>query len=578
MTVRLAIVGAWPNGQEVPPGFSVLKIGTATLVHGGAAPFKTMGRAMLAGWAFRRDGFGSCETLELGEIDAIVASGGGWAIRNLWGNFLLVWADDQDRVHVLRSPITGPAFFHVAASATRRTSCAFTDLPLARALGLVLDRPCAAAVDARLRFPYLRGSRTEVEEVCELLPGEVMRLGAGTKGQACWSPWDFTCRPPLRGRAEMLGDLVRSVVAAWSGRFDRVQLELSGGVDSSIVAACLAAAGGDWRAVTIATTDPDGDERIYARAVCEGLGAELEEVLLPQASPDPLAPIPQLRVRPGGFGLLDANDRVLLSTARDYGAEAIFSGTGGDGTFGYHTSIAPALDAFRFAGPRAGLAAATDLAAITGDNLWHALALVARGLFARPREWPVDNSFLSRRFADARPVHPWSMGGDGVAPGQRSYAMKLLLIQTFLDGYDRALLLPKIAPLLSQPLIEYGLGIQSWQWGEGGQNRALARQAFRGDLPDIVLARRSKGRILSLFLPAFELNRQRLRPFLLDGWLAGSGIIDAAAIDDLLTGRTRAGAIEMIRMLQLVDMERWAQSITGEGVPGAPGASRPAPG
>lgn len=578
MTVRMAIFGSWPDGQALPPGFSAVKIGTATLVHGHTAPFRNLGRAMLLGWAFRRAGLGSCAALDASEIDATAASGGAWAIRNLWGNFLLVWADREDHIHVLRSPITGPAFFHLGASASRGSSCAFTDLPLARMLGLVLDRPCAAAIDARLRFPYLRGRRTEVEEVCELLPGEVIRLGAGTKGQVRWSPWDFTRRPPLRGQAEMLGDLVRSVVAAWSSRFERVQLELSGGVDSSIVAACLRAAGGDWRAVTIATTDPDGDERVYARAVCERLGAALEEVLLPSASPDPLAPIPQLRIRPGGFGLLDGNDRVLLATAQDYGAEAIFSGTGGDGTFGYHTSIAPALDAFRFAGPRAGLAAAIDLAAITGDNLWHALALVVRGVFARPREWPVDNSLLSQRFAGARPRHPWTEGAGGVAPGQRSYAMKLLLIQTFLDGYGRALVLPKIAPLLSQPLIEYGLGIQSWQWGEGGQNRSLARQAFRSELPEIVLARRSKGRILSLFLPAFEQNRRRLRDFLLGGWLAGAGIIDVEAIDDLLAGRKKADALAMIRVLQLTDMERWARSITGQGVPDAHGVSRPAPG
>lgn len=537
-----------------------------------------MERVAILGWAFRRDAFGPCEQLEQEEVEALVRSGGIWAIRNLWGNFLLLWLDAEDRVYILRSPITGPALFYVSASALLTTSIAFTDLALARSLGFTLDKPCAAVIDAKLRFSYLRGAPTEIEQVSELLPGEVMRLGAGTEGQAAWSPWDFTLRPPIRGRAEELRELVVSIVTAWSARFDRVQLELSGGIDSSIVAACLGAAGARWRAVTIATPDPDGDERIYARAVCERLSAELEEVLLPRAIPDPLDPLPHLRVRPGGFGLLTANDQTLLETARDYGADAIFSGTGGDGTFGYHATIAPALDAFRFAGPRAGLAAAADLAEITGDNIWHALWLVVRGLVVKPRQWPVDTSLLSDRFAGARPSHPWTVGADGVAPGQRSYAMKLLLIQTFLDGYDRAFVLPKIAPLLSQPLVEYGLGIQSWQWGEGGQNRAFARDAFREDLPEIILARRSKGRILSLFLPAYEQNRARLRSFLLDGWLAGAGVVDVEAIDDLLSGRTKANAILMIRILQLTDMERWARSITGEGVPGAPGVSRPAPG
>ncbi|WP_083733865.1 asparagine synthase C-terminal domain-containing protein [Sphingopyxis sp. KK2] len=578
MTARMAILSSWPAGLQPPEGFSSCRVAGATMVFSDAAPFFDARRCKIVGWAFRRDGFDPCRDLSPSEVDAIIESSGKWALRHLWGNFVLVWGDAGDRIHILRSPITGPAVFHVAAAASRTTSCAFTDLALARSLGFALDRPCASAIDARLRFPYLRGERTEIEDVCELLPGQVMRLGAGPSGLPAWSPWDFTLRPPKRARADELGSLVRSIVAAWSGRFDRVQLELSGGIDSSIVAACLGGEDRQWRAVTIATADPDGDERIYARAVCDRFGAELEEILLPRTSPDPLAPIPNPRVRPGGFGLLDANDVTLLATAREYRAAAIFSGTGGDGSFGYHTSIAPALDALRFAGPRAGVAAARDLAAITGDTIWHALRLLVRGLVANPRQWPVDPSLLSQHFADARPNHPWTGGAREVAAGQRSYAMKLLLIQTFLDGYDRALVIPKIAPLLSQPLVEYGLGIQSWQWGEGGQNRALAREAFRDDLPEIILARRSKGRILSLFLPAFEANRERLRSFLLGGWLADAGIIDNEAIDDLLTGRTKAGAIAMIRILQLTDMERWVRTVTDKGVPDAPGEARPAPG
>ena len=123
--------------------------------------------------------------------------------------------------------------------------------------------------------------------------------------------------------------------------------------------------------------------------------------------------------------------------------------------------------------------------------------------------------------------------------------------------------MPKIAPLLSQPLIEFGLGVPSWQWGEGGVNRALAREAFRENLPEIVLTRRSKGRILSMFLPAFEANRQRLSSFLLDGWLAGSGILDLDAIDALLAGRTQADTSAMLRILEFADIERWARSIAG---------------
>jgi len=168
---------------------------------------------------------------------------------------------------------------------------------------------------------------------------------------------------------------------------------------------------------------------------------------------------------------------------------------------------------------------------------------------------------LSRRFIGERPWHPWLADAARVAPGQRRYGLGLLTLQTFLDGYERSFAFPKIAPLLSQPLVEFGLGVQSWQWGEGGVNRALARQAFRDDLPDIVLARRGKGRILSMFLPAFEANREHLSGYLLGGWLAAAGILDIDAIDDLLSGRTCADSFDMLRILQLADVEGWVRTI-----------------
>jgi len=121
-----------------------------------------------------------------------------------------------------------------------------------------------------------------------------------------------------------------------------------------------------------------------------------------------------------------------------------------------------------------------------------------------------------------------------------------------------------IAPLLAQPVVELGLGVPSWQWSEGGQDRALARRAFRHDLPDLILARRTKGRIVSMFFPAFDAHRARLRSFLLDGLLASEAIIDRSAIEDFISGRTAPDPVAIIRLLHIADMERWARAVAGE--------------
>ena len=145
--------------------------------------------------------------------------------------------------------------------------------------------------------------------------------------------------------------------------------------------------------------------------------------------------------------------------------------------------------------------------------------------------------------------------------GQRAYVGMLMRILPFLDGYDRSFHVPVIAPLLSQPLVEYGLGIPVWQWSAGGHDRSLARKAFANDLPALVLQRRTKGGLESLFVPAYDRNRAHLRDFLQEGLLAAFGIIDCDAIGTA-TARP-AGALDndYVRILQLVDRERWARSI-----------------
>lgn len=511
----------------------------------------------LIGWAFRRVDFSPCQSLADDEVSELISSGGAWALDSLWGQYLLCWSDPAGQTWLLRSPVDGPPLFHAASAGG---ACAFTDLALARALGFARRGPSPQAVDAALRFPFLRTPVTELAGVREILPGEIVDLPSASRHSRSWTPWDHIGDKPRRIEAEALRSMVTRVVAAWGGRFDRIQLELSGGLDSSIVAACLSGRTGAWRGLTLATRDPDGDERPYARAVTARAGVELAERWRPPPG-NPLASPARLRVRPGGFGLLAPSDAVFLGAAREYGADAIFTGTGGDNVFGYITSAGPILDALRFAGPAAAWRAAGDLARLARDNRWKALFYAARRMIHTPAPWPVDPSLLSTRYAESMPVHPWAEQARAIAAGQRTYGLALLLMQSFVNAYDRALELPMIAPLLSQPLVEMGLGVASWQWSEGGQDRALARRAFADLLPLEVLARRSKGRILSVFLPAFADNRTALRDFLLGGWLAEAGILDRDAIAAGLE-RGVGDPLSIMRMLEVADIEAWARSVS----------------
>ena len=400
MSLSVALVDR--GGMDVRLPASVVHfgpIGRAALV-GLSATALTMGEGLaLIGWAFRTSDFSACIMPNAQEAAEIARTGGRWAIDNLWGNYILAWADTDGNPYILRSPVTGPALYHSLSASTAAApaqTVAFTDLNLARTLGFKLDRPDPGAVDAEMRVPLLRGRATGLSGVSEILPGEIWRLGAHESAPVGWSPWDYANEVPCRVEPDALRELVVRVVSAWSARFGRVQLELSGGLDSSIIAGCLAERDGDWRAVTLATSDPDGDERVYARAAATRAGASLAEFMVPEVTVDPTVPRGRARARPGGFGLLAPVDIILGTMASDYGAAAIFTGAGGDNVFGYLTSAAPIVDALRFEGAGAAWRVAGDLARVMNDNVWKALRLALRKMVVAGPNWPVDTSFCPR--------------------------------------------------------------------------------------------------------------------------------------------------------------------------------------
>lgn len=568
MTLRLLFRDRRAGGGE-PQGLrGIATLGTVDVHSDGEDAARFEAGVLLLGWAFRTSGNLPCDHLGEEEAASLRKEGAGWAARHLWGNYLLAWLGADDVVTIFRSPLTGPALYYTADG-----TCAFTHSDLGRSAGARLRGLDAPAIDAQLRYPLLRGAATGIAGVSELLAGEAVELGPLPRAASHWSPWDHVRTPPHSADPDTLRRTVMNVVAAWSKCFGRIQLELSGGLDSSIVAACLARTGANWRGASLVTPRPDGDERVYAQAVAGHLGIALAEVMASAEPADPLAPLGRSRVRPGGFGLIGDSDRKLLRAAESFGADAIFTGVGGDNIFGYLTSAAPVVDALRFEGVGAALRAASGLGRLTNTNIAEALLFTARRILRPPPPWPSDARYLTDRMKD-EPRHPWFAGAKGASDGQRAYVSMLMRILPFLDGYDRAMQVPMIAPLLSQPLVEYGLGVPVWQWSQGGHDRSLARHAFRDDLPPLVLQRRTKGRLESLFVPAYNENRARIGAFLCDGLLAAHGVIDCDAVRTAASRPASVLDTAYVRILQLADMERWARSVAGGAETDQPGAGR----
>lgn len=478
-------------------------------------------------------------------------------IRDFWGHYVLF--TNQGGSHsVLRDPSgTVPVYYGSAGALQLYAS----DADMLRLAWPEPFRPNLDAVRHWLRFPFLRTARTGAVNVSELLPGMARDVGTGHERiRPAWSPRPFASRElainEFGDAASLLRkDILRSVQRLAEGQ-SNVVLQLSGGLDSSIVAAALSQGGIDYRAITFVTRSADGDERRYARQVANRFGVELHE--LREADIDL-----SVRTASGPFQrpsspLLQALRSAQLAAA---GPDALMlDGGGGDNVFGSINSAAPVIDAFRMRGVAGSIRTVRNLAVRHGCTFWAAAAAAVRR--ARRGEsvcWPPDDSFLASPVPRMSDPHPWLESLSATPPGSADHLRMIAGVHHFL--LDPAPGEPcNLHPLICQPILETCLRIRSWLWFEGGRDRAVARAAFRDTLPDAILDRRGKGSLQSLFVNGFIQMRSELRSFLLSGHLAEQRIIDVDAVERYLDGPKQPRDNNYVRILEIASAEQWLRS------------------
>jgi asparagine synthase (glutamine-hydrolysing) len=523
-------------------------------------------RGLVIGRLFRSGGDGErIDALSLSEARHAVWSGGKALLEGLWGNYA-AFLRDEGAVIVLRDPSGAVPVHHCEIGGIE--AC-FSDADTAGDLGIHARGIDEEFLRQWLTYPFLRTARTGLSGVSELLPGACRKGRDGSASTVpAWTPWRSAA--PERqivdfGEAtdRLRATLLRTVAPQLRG-VPTPLLELSGGLDSSIVAACLAAGGVAFDAVNFVTRMSDGDEREYARIAASALGVPLAE-LHEDDLPIDLAPPAYRPLRPALSAVLQPLNRAFAAYARAKRGGSFVTGAGGDNLFCYLTTAAPALDAARDRGIRGGLAALRDVAELNDCTIWTAARYAARkqlGLTRRPK-WKRDERFLARSAIAAAPdEHPWLDAPGDARPGKREHVESLVRAQHFLE--------PRYAsgdailhPLLNQPLIELCLAIPTWLWLEGGQNRAVARAAVVDLLPEEIIRRRTKGRLESMCARGYAANRERLAGLLLGGALARRGLIDRPALEACLRAQGPPREEAHFRVFDLASLELWLRSGTG---------------
>ena len=520
----------------------------------------------IVGSLFDRAGANGLTALPGSAVLAIASTGGRYLIERCSGSYVAAWRRPGDGgMSLLRDPTaTLPAF--VARSGNRTFIASDADI-----LTLVVEMPDLdwKTVAHQLYYPQLLQASTCLTGWREMLPGERVSIGPKeSSAELLWRPWTFAA---MRGGLtasqcdlDQVASTIDAVVSGATRRYGRVGLELSGGLDSSILAVAMHHGGRGWQGINIATESAEGDERAYARLVAERCGAPLLEHVVGSESIDLLSAPKRLSVRPTGASYLRSLDRMIAAHTDTLGLDVLVSGTGGDNVFCSTASTAPILDAFRALGFTAARQVACNVAIRTDSTTWQVGFAVARRWFSektRAKTWPATARFLSRDAGVPFGGHPWLAVPTGTPAGTRAHIAGLLRIHPVLDAHDRIADHDVLFPLLSQPVMEACLAIPSWQWLDGGRDRAVARDAFATRLPAAILNRRRKGRLIALLAQAYDRSRPAIAELLGDGLLAGAGLLDRSALLACLGHPASGQTADFARILDLADAELWARSI-----------------
>ena len=242
-------------------------------------------------------------------------------------------------------------------------------------------------VGAQLEDPINLTAGSTLTGVQSLAPG-VHRDLIGEGDRLLWAPshWARMSLGDSLLTAEHLTEAVDQAIAGLAkGR--RVAAEVSGGFDSAVVSSALNAGRHDLAAlVHLAAPEDDANELVYAQAVAETMKRRLSVAPL-QALMLELSDIAHLQtdVVPSISSFDPAAEAAVIAACRQAGAEALFTGMGGDAVFWSAPSHLILAD--RIA--RLGLfslwnAATVDLARWTQLSIPAAVARAVGARFRRP--------------------------------------------------------------------------------------------------------------------------------------------------------------------------------------------------
>lgn len=513
-----------------------------------------------------------------GDATEIIRTRGQWLIREMWGSYLAFLRDVAGRETIVIRDSSGKLpcyrFRH------SRIDIFFADPAVLSAFGLSRPSLNWNYVSAFLCSSQLQTRESGLEGITELLAGDCFHRTSGGNGKqhSAWSPETFL-RRPLINHFESAVRAVRattiSCVHAWASAYDTIIHNLSGGLDSTIVLACLMQSERPPRVVCVNRFGNKSaeDERVFARLASSMLNLpllEMPNVTEAQVIDETLTHLP-VTTKPTVSGAFGAIELALVQTLSNrVGARSIWTGEGGDHLFMQTSLPFGPMDYAALRGLRLGLLnSLRDAVRLSKMNYWYVLNLLWKKHLdllerASGRTPIAAHPFLTQearlRVPDEYLRHPWMADTEDLPPGQRFQALALC------EVLNRHRPLPGLEatyehhPLLSQPLLELCLRIPSHIHLAGGIDRAVERAAFADMIPGAIAARRQKGQSTFSILDTIHRSGPYIRDLLLGGMLVKEGIVDRSALGPYVRGERPVDLTTFWPLLSCIAAELWIRN------------------
>jgi asparagine synthase (glutamine-hydrolysing) len=558
--------------------------------HRGDAPVVTRWQGdngIVIGVLFERgqEKKGRVQSLDPRAAGRVIASRGDELIKKYWGNYLALWRNPETReATVLRDPCGAVPCFMTRQQGVELLFAHMEDVADLPGLSFTVDWEY---LKAYLLFNYFVTEHTGFNEVKELLGGERSEYRGSAERQRSWA-WngaEIAAAPSKQSFDDAKAELRATVTdcfTAWGKEYRNIALQMSGGLDSSILANLLRRVS-DAQIHGLHHLGPGYERKDVreARLAAAHAGIALTELPVDSHTNDLgcMFEAPRL-ARPTGEVMLFNIREHLVETCARVGADCLMAGHGADNLL-LQRGIAQHMltDYVRLNGLRRDFwRIAYGAAVLRLVPIWRVLhdVLNVEILHASWQPFPfLDQERIMRHrllnqeaidsISDGYKFHPWFASASKLPRGKADHLRNIIALSNYHHVCGDCLERDVLMPYVSQPIAEFALRTPTYVLVREGFDRALERAAFGDLIPNAIARRTQKGTYAIGQLESKSRNITLLRGLILDGEIIDRGWLDKGKTEQALTREHLVHGGAQFFIDNIVACEAWLASWRSDG-------------